>query len=56
MSAAGLSQYRRHFANEMIDGMVLAEMDEEMWKIDLGIHVQSDWMKLKGALVERWTH
>lgn len=53
LNAAGLSLYRRYFANEMIDGMVLAEMDEEMWNIDLGIQAQNDWYKLKAAIVER---
>ena len=53
LNAAGLSQYKSNFVNEMIEGMELAEMDEEIWKTDLGIHSHSDWLKLKTAMAEK---
>lgn len=53
LNTTGLSQYRHYFASEMIDGMILSELDEEMCRNDLGMNSQNDWLKLKAAIHQR---
>ena len=58
MEEMKLGEYKRHFTEEMIDGAVLAECDEDVLCYELGITNRSHRAKLmkviKGASSVKW--